>query len=336
MILFKQLSNSDIPTLHGWLQLPHVREFWDDGHRKQRQVKQYYLKYDGVLRFMVMIGGEPVGYIQRYSIDKKHPFWKYTQSYPSAGIDLFIGNTQFLGKGWAVKILASFIKHYCSTAAEIIVDPEKTNHKAIRSYSRLGFQNLAEFTVNKKKYQIMAMESQVQAPKRIMIIGKPGSGKSTFAVSLKRKLALPLFHLDKFFFEANWVERKSNEFLSIQEEIVNQNSWIIDGNSIKSLELRYSKTDICLYFNFPRRLCYWRLLKRFVKPNSILDDRAPGCKNTIRWALLKYLWSYEDKVSGQLLELRERYSHVNFIEIRSSRDLAALEKYVLMLGSVDN
>lgn len=331
MIVFKPLNNRDVPALHAWLQLSHIREFWDDGHRTARQVKHHYLKQDEVIRFIILIGGEPVGYIQRYPIDKNHPFWKYTQSYPSVGIDLFIGNHAFLGKGWSVKILSSFIDHYCAAVAEIIVDPSATNVKAIGSYTRLGFQNLIEIVANKRKYQLMALERQMEHPQKIMIIGKPGSGKSTFAHSLKGKLGLPLFHMDKFFFTANWVERNYDEFLSIQQDIVAHPSWIIDGNAIKSFELRYREADLCLYFNFPRWLCYWRLIKRLFIKNKALDDRAPNCKNRIRLPLLNYLWNYEARVDSVLKELREQYSHVRFIELQTPNDLLALEKDILMV-----
>jgi adenylate kinase family enzyme len=80
-------------------------------------------------------------------------------------------------------------------------------------------------------------------PKRIMIFGRSGSGKSTFATWLAEKLTLPLHHLDKHFYVANWVERDYNEFLQIQQNLVNSDCWVIDGNSIRSLEMRWSKAD---------------------------------------------------------------------------------------------
>lgn len=55
------------------------------------------------------------------------------------------------------------------------------------------------------------------SPKRIMIFGIPGSGKSTFALKLSRLLNLPLFHLDKYFFVSGWEERNYEEFLQIQQ-----------------------------------------------------------------------------------------------------------------------
>ena len=61
-----------------------------------------------------------------------------------------------------------------------------------------------------------------------MIFGRPGSGKSTFATWLSNFYPLPIYHLDKYFYIRNWLERDYNEFLEIQENIVNSESWIID------------------------------------------------------------------------------------------------------------
>jgi adenylate kinase family enzyme len=85
---------------------------------------------------------------------------------------------------------------------------------------------------------------------KIMIIGRPGSGKSTFAICLANILNIRVFHLDKYFFEKNWIERDYQEFLSSQEDMISRASWIIDGNSTKSYEMRYACADLCLYFNF--------------------------------------------------------------------------------------
>lgn len=75
--------------------------------------------------------------------------------------------------------------------------------------------------------------------KRVMIMRRLGSGKSTFAYQLHQKTTLPLCHLDKYFFTDYWQERNDEKFIAIQQELVNQEQWIIDGNSTKSFEMRY-------------------------------------------------------------------------------------------------
>lgn len=44
-------------------------------------------------------------------------------------------------------------------------------------------------------------------PQKIMIFGRPGSGKSTFALQLHKLTEIPLHHVDKHFFEAGWQKR---------------------------------------------------------------------------------------------------------------------------------
>jgi len=113
-------------------------------------------------------------------------------------------------------------------------------------------------------------------PQRIMILGLPGAGKSTFASQLAQQLNLPLYHLDKYFFVRNWVERDREEFLHIQQQWVDQDRWIIDGNALNSLEMRYRQADLVLYFCKPRALCMLRLIHRRLFKSALIQDRAEG------------------------------------------------------------
>lgn len=160
--------------------------------------------------------------------------------------------------------------------------------------------------------------------KRIIIFGRPGSGKSTFATWLARRLDLPLHHLDKHFYIENWVERDYSEFLQIQRDIVNSESWIIDGNNTRSLEMRWSKADLVLYFNVPKIICYFRIFKRFLKPNTSFDDRATGYPEKIRLSLLQYMWTFEKRVAKGVKAFKELYPQAAFKEIRNENDLNKL------------
>lgn len=112
---------------------------------------------------------------------------------------------------------------------------------------------------------------------RIMIFGRPGSGKSTFSLKLHKMFGLPLYHLDRFFYIENWTERNYQEFLDMQQRMVVNDRWIIDGNNSKSLEVRYERASLCLYFNYSRWLCYVRILKRLFIKDKALKDRAAKC-----------------------------------------------------------
>ena len=164
--------------------------------------------------------------------------------------------------------------------------------------------------------------------KRVAIFGRPGSGKSTFALDLKDQTGFPLHHLDKYFYIKNWIKRDHGEFLKIQKGFVDENKWIIDGNSLKSLEMRYAKADLILYFNYPKWICYWRIMKRLFSKDSKIQDRALGCKEQITFKFLAYIWTFEKRVEIQLKTLKEKYPLKKIIEINSGKDLAQVLKEI--------
>lgn len=155
-LTFKPLSLEDATQLHEWLQLPHVREFWDNGLRTIPQVMEFYFQDNGVKRFLFYIDDQPAGYIQSYVVDPSNHYYQYTlPQEKTMGVDIFMGNTHYLGKGLAKMILQNFIKQICYDADRILIDPESTNARAIHVYQKCGFVKVAECVVENKNLQIM-------------------------------------------------------------------------------------------------------------------------------------------------------------------------------------
>jgi adenylate kinase family enzyme len=164
-------------------------------------------------------------------------------------------------------------------------------------------------------------------PKKIMIFGRPGSGKSTFAHELHRKIQIPIFYSDKYFFEANWRMKSPEKCFKIQQSFIPQSSWIIDGNCISchdSFEQRFALADLVFYFNFPRWLCFFRILKRCFFRDKEIYDRAEGCQESISWGLLKFAWNCESQFVPFIERLREQYPTKIFMEIKKMKDLDGL------------
>ena len=163
--------------------------------------------------------------------------------------------------------------------------------------------------------------------KRIAIFGLPGSGKSTFADKLGKKLELPVHHLDRHFFVENWKERDREDFLNWQQERVDENEWIIEGNSIASLEMRFKRADTVIYFQLPRYLCLWRVFMRPFFHDASLIDIPDGCTKNVSFKLLKYLWYFDEDKKNRIKELRLMYPEVKFITFTKSEDV---EKHLKM------
>src|SRR3989338_1455920 len=97
---------------------------------------------------------------------------------------------------------------------------------------------------------------------KIMVFGTPGSGKSSFAQVLSEELRLPFYQLDKYFFFENWKEKEHQEFLEIQEKLVENDDWVIVGNALHSLEMRYQRAHVAIYFSFCPFASLCRLFKK--------------------------------------------------------------------------
>ena len=90
---------------------------------------------------------------------------------------------------------------------------------------------------------------------KVIIIGSPGSGKSTFARKLRDKIGLPLFYLDMLWHNSDQTNISKEEFDIKLNEILCEDEWIIDGNYQRTLELRLQKCDTVLLMDYPFEVC---------------------------------------------------------------------------------
>ena len=100
---------------------------------------------------------------------------------------------------------------------------------------------------------------------KIALVGISGSGKSTLGKKLSKERSLPYFELDSFFHNKGWVPTPAREFKEKVEAILrsNPNGWIIDGNYLSKLDgLVLSQADVVIWFNLPRRVVMYRIIKR--------------------------------------------------------------------------
>ena len=78
--------------------------------------------------------------------------------------------------------------------------------------------------------------------KKVLILGCPGAGKSTFARKLRDKTGLPLYYLDMIWHKPDRTTITKQEFDAKLSEIIKQEEWIIDGNYGRTLEMAGRRT----------------------------------------------------------------------------------------------
>ena len=101
--------------------------------------------------------------------------------------------------------------------------------------------------------------------KKVIVIGCPGSGKTTFAERLQRITGLPLYYLDAIWHKPDRTHISREEFDVRLDEILSQDEWIIDGNYSRTLEVRIAACDIVFLFDLPTEVCLAGAIERLGK-----------------------------------------------------------------------
>jgi adenylate kinase family enzyme len=156
--------------------------------------------------------------------------------------------------------------------------------------------------------------------KKILIIGSGGAGKSTFAQRLGPIVKLEVIHLDSLYWNSGWVEMPKDRWRTTVEELLERDSWIIDGNYGGTLDIRLEACDAVIFLDIPRLICLWRVLKRAaLYRKEQRPDMAAGCPEKVSWEFVKYIWDYPRKRKPAILEKLKFYSRSKTVAILKSQ-----------------
>ena len=101
--------------------------------------------------------------------------------------------------------------------------------------------------------------------KKAIVIGCPGSGKTTFAEKLRDKTGLPLFYLDSIWHKPDRTHISREEYDERLSEILSLDKFIIDGNYSRTLERRLAACDTVFLFDLPADVCLEGAVSRLGK-----------------------------------------------------------------------
>lgn len=142
--------------------------------------------------------------------------------------------------------------------------------------------------------------------KKIIILGSPGAGKSTFSFALAEKTGLPVYHLDQMFWRAGWVSVTKEDFDTELAETLTKDEWIIDGNYSRTIPMRLEKCDTVFYLDYPRLVCFFGVVRRVLGSlGKTRPDMAEGCPERFDLEFLQYTWKFRKKQREKLFGLLE-------------------------------
>ena len=138
-----------------------------------------------------------------------------------------------------------------------------------------------------------------------MVIGSPGSGKSTFARKLRDKTGLPLFYLDRLFHNPDRTTVCREEFDRRIREIVEKPDWIIDGNYQRTLPLRFKACTEIFLFDLPVEQCLEGAASRIGKSREDMPWTETEFDPAFRQYILDFPNDQLPVIYGYLAEYRD-------------------------------
>lgn len=170
---------------------------------------------------------------------------------------------------------------------------------------------------------------------KIIIIGTTGSGKSTVAQQLSKKLDIPYIQLDFLFWKPNWEQPTDEEFFSKIEKAIDKPRWVLDGNYGRTNHLTWKDADTIIWIDFPFWLTFYQNFKRSLTRAIIRKELWEGTGNKESFfrmfskdSILIWLFkTYSSNISRYEARMVDSaYTHINFHRLRSKKEVASFLK----------
>ncbi len=152
--------------------------------------------------------------------------------------------------------------------------------------------------------------------KKIIVIGSPGAGKSTFSRKLKEITGLPLYYLDMIWHKPDKTNISKEEFDSRLKEILVTDKWIIDGNYQRTIEMRLEKCDTVFLMDFPLEVCLAGAMSRIGKKR----EDMPWLEEELDEEFRQWIVDFPAKKLPEIYEMLDKYSGKNIVVFRSRRE----------------
>ena len=154
--------------------------------------------------------------------------------------------------------------------------------------------------------------------RKVIVIGCPGAGKSTFARKLRDATGLPLYYLDMLWHRPDQTNVSREEFEAQIKELVQRDQWIIDGNYLRTMELRLKECDTVFLLDHSLEICLAGAESRIGKRREDL----PWIETEFDEEFRQWIIDFPKEQLPQIYELIKKYQDGRDIVIFTSREEA--------------
>lgn len=171
------------------------------------------------------------------------------------------------------------------------------------------------------------MQTQPDKPIRIAVIGTTGSGKTTLARQLSKRLGVPHIELDALHWGPNWTPAPTTAMRERVAEALSAPSWVVDGNYSIVRDIVWHTATIVVWLDYPLGLTAWRLLKRTLRRAITREAFYSGNRESLRTAFFSrdsiLLWMVQTHGKHRreypLVLAQPEHAHLQIVRLQSPR-----------------
>ena len=155
--------------------------------------------------------------------------------------------------------------------------------------------------------------------RRILIVGCPGSGKTTFALRLAEKTGLPLYHMDRLNWRADRTHLPREKLIAALQPILASPCWIIDGNYGGTMSMRMEACEEVIFLDYPVEVCLAGVRARMGKPRVDM----PWMETEEDPAFMAFIRDYAEQSRPKVLALMAAHPDKTFTILHSREEADA-------------
>ena len=183
----------------------------------------------------------------------------------------------------------------------------------------------------------------VECGPRFVVIGTSGSGKTTTASQIARRLGIPHVELDALHWEPDWTPAPLDVFRERVARALSGDVWVVDGNYGKVRDIVWGRADTVVWLDYRLAVIMGQLVRRTWRRIVTRETLWGGNRESLRQTLFSresiLLWALQTyrrrRREYPILFDRLEYAHLTVVRLRSPRDMRTWLSGLTMPGDTN-